>query len=362
MSEKKTYRLGDICKNVCSGGTPKSTNPLYYDGDIPWLNTKEIDFNRISSTQRCITQEGLENSSAKWIDACCVIVAMYGATAGKVAINTIPLTTNQACCNLSIDENIADYKYVYYYLCAHYFELASLANGGAQQNLNAQQIKAFEISLPPLLEQKRIAGILSALDDKIELNCRINANLEAQAMALYKQWFVDGRQEDWVEKKLGDFFDVITGKKDANFATKDGIYPFFSCSQAILKAPDYSFDGAAILVAGNGDFNVKRYIGKFEAYQRTYVLIPYESKYHAFLYLLMKYHLLEITGGSRGSVIKFITKGNIADFAFTLPAENIDEKLKVLNDLFDVVDCNKKEIDITASVRDILLQKLMQGL
>lgn len=257
-----------------------------------------------------------------------------------------------------------DGKYLYYLLSQQAFfdYVMAGAKGCKMPRGDKKQIMQWDVSLPSLPEQKRIAGILSVLDDKIELNRRINANLEAQAMALYKQWFVDGRQEDWVEKKLGDFFDVITGKKDANFATKDGIYPFFSCSQAILKAPDYSFDGAAILVAGNGDFNVKRYIGKFEAYQRTYVLIPYESKYHAFLYLLMKYHLLEITGGSRGSVIKFITKGNIADFAFTLPAENIDEKLKVLNDLFDVVDCNKKEIDITASVRDILLQKLMQGL
>ena len=191
MTEWKTYKLGDICIRVCSGGTPKSTEPTYYDGDIPWLNTKEITFNRIYSTERSITQKGLDNSSAKWIDANCVIVAMYGATAAKVAINKIPLTTNQACCNLSIDEKIADYHYVYYWLCANYTELASLANGGAQQNLNAQQIKDFEISLPPLEEQRRIAGILGAIDDKIENNRRINTNLELQAQALYKQWFVD---------------------------------------------------------------------------------------------------------------------------------------------------------------------------
>ena len=191
MTVWKTYKLGDICKRVCSGGTPKSTEPTYYDGDIPWLNTKEINFNRIYSTERCITQKGLDNSSAKWIDANCVIVAMYGATAAKVAINKIPLATNQACCNLSIDEKIADYHYVYYWLCANYTELASLANGGAQQNLNAQQIKDFEISLPPMEEQRRIAGILGAIDDKIENNRRINTNLELQAQALYKQWFVD---------------------------------------------------------------------------------------------------------------------------------------------------------------------------
>ena len=177
MKEWRICRIGDICKRVCSGGTPKSTEQSYYNGDIPWLNTKEINFNRISSTEKSITQSGLDNSSAKWIDKNSVIVAMYGATAAKVAINTIPLTTNQACCNLSIDENIADYRFVYFWLCANYTTLASLANGGAQQNLNAQQIKDFEIRLADLATQQKIADILWSIDNKIICNCAINDNL-----------------------------------------------------------------------------------------------------------------------------------------------------------------------------------------
>ncbi len=167
-----------ICSNICSGGTPKSTITEYYGGNIPWLNTKEINFNRISETEKTITDEGLNNSSAKWIPAKSVIVAMYGATAGKTAITQIPLTTNQACCNLTIDSAKADYRFVYYALYNDYTYLASLANGGAQQNLNAQQIKDFEIPFPSLKEQKYIANILSSLDDKIELNRRINDNLK----------------------------------------------------------------------------------------------------------------------------------------------------------------------------------------
>ena len=116
---------------------------------------------------------------------------MYGATAGKTAITKIPLTTNQACCNLTIDSTKADYRFVYYALFNDYSYLASLTNGGAQQNLNAQQIKEFEIPFPSLEEQKRIADILSSIDDKIELNRRINENLEQQAQALFKAWFVD---------------------------------------------------------------------------------------------------------------------------------------------------------------------------
>lgn len=128
MEEWKEYKIGDLCSKVCSGGTPKSNCAEYYGGNIPWLNTKEINFNRIYATEKYITEEGLNNSSAKWIAENSVIVAMYGATAGKTAISKIPLTTNQACCNMTINPNIADYRYIYYYLCFKYSELASVNN------------------------------------------------------------------------------------------------------------------------------------------------------------------------------------------------------------------------------------------
>ena len=163
------------------------------------------------------------------------------------------------------------------------------------------------------------------------------------------------------KKKLGDFFNVITGKKDANFSSPHGEYPFFTCSQETLRAPSYSFNGHAILLAGNGDFNIKRYIGKFEAYQRTYVLIPFESKYHTYLYLLIKYYLKEITGGYRGSVIRFITKGNIANFEFSFPKESFDDKLVILDSLYQKFDNNLSESNRLSALRDTLLPKLMAG-
>lgn len=187
----ETYLLGTLCKRVTSGGTPKSTKPEYYGGDIPWLNTKEINFNRIYATERCISKLGLENSSAKWIMPPAVIVAMYGATAGKVATSFVPLTTNQACCNMEINAEKVDFRFIYYYLKWKYQELASLANGGAQQNLSAQLIKEFPVMLPSLVIQQAIADILWKIDDKIELNQKINENLERQAQAIFKAWFVD---------------------------------------------------------------------------------------------------------------------------------------------------------------------------
>lgn len=368
MSEKKTYRLGDICKNVCSGGTPKSTNPLYYDGDIPWLNTKEIDFNRISSTQRCITQEGLDNSSAKWIDAYCVIVAMYGATAGKVAINTIPLTTNQACCNLSLDENIADYKYVYYYLCAHYFELASLANGGAQQNLNAQQIKAFEISLPPLSEQKRIAGILGALDDKIELNRCINANLEAQAMALYKHWFVDEQQEDWEYMMLGDIASVMAGGDRPTICSKteteETRVPIYS--NGIDNEGLYGYTNVAIVNEPSVTISARGTIGYVCLRQKPYTpivrlisAIP-KREYVSAVYLYLWAKNMNIMG--TGTTQQQLT---VPDFKRQKVLIPDSATMQLFNDavepVFELIDAYKQENNAIADTRDTLLPKLMNN-
>ena len=229
MEEWKTYKLEDLCKRICSGGTPKSTCEEFYGGTIPWLNTKEVNFNRIYETESTITQTGYNNSSAKWVDANSIIVAMYGNTAGKVALAKIPLTTNQACCNLTIDELKADYRYLFYYLLSQYDIIKSKANGAAQQNLNAQQIKDLLIPLPSLETQRVISDILTALDDKIELNNRINHNLEEQAQALYKSWFVDFepfKDGKFVESELGmipEGWRVVTmGEVTTEIRTKVG--------------------------------------------------------------------------------------------------------------------------------------------
>ena len=293
-----------------------------------------------------------------------LVISLVGSV-GKTSI--VPKTF--AGCNLVRATGLIDIKdeilakWVKYYIDSPLGQayINSNVNTTVQVTLNIKSLVDMPIPLPDHAILEKIVAILSSLDDKIELNRRINANLEQQAQALYKSWFVDADTTGWDTKKLADFFNVITGKKDANYSTKDGVYPFFTCSQDILKAPNYSFEEAAILLAGNGDFNVKRYIGKFEAYQRTYVLIPFEKRYHSFLYLLIKYHLQEITGGSRGSVIKFITKGNIADFTFTMPPYSIDEKLSLFDSLFNEIDKNITEINNLSTIRDTLLPKLMSG-
>ena len=176
--------LGEICLNICSGGTPSTSHRDYYGGDIPWLRTQEVDWKDIHDTGVKITKKAIDNSSAKLIPANCIIVAMYGATAAKVAINKIPLTTNQACCNLEINNQIALYRYVFHWLCYKYLELKSLGQG-SQSNINAKTVKTFKIPVPPLAEQERIVAILDRFDTLVN---DISQGLPAEIEARKKQY------------------------------------------------------------------------------------------------------------------------------------------------------------------------------
>ena len=179
-----TVCIHDICIRICSGGTPSSKRHDYYDGNVPWLRTQDIDFNVINQTSATISDEGLRNSAAQWIPANCVIVAMYGATAAKVAVNSIPLTTNQACCNLQIDETKADVRYVFHWLSNEYEHLKALGEG-SQSNINVKKVKSYPISLPPLEEQRRIVSILDRFD---KLTNDLSSGLPAEIEARRKQY------------------------------------------------------------------------------------------------------------------------------------------------------------------------------
>lgn len=156
-------KISDICSNICSGGTPSTSHEEYYHGNIPWLRTQEVDWKEIYDTEVKITEDAIANSSAKIIPANCVIVAMYGATAAKVAINRIPLSTNQACCNLEVDSSKALVKYVYQWFCKEYNKLKSMGEG-SQNNINGKKVKDYPIPIPPLAEQQRIVDILDRFE------------------------------------------------------------------------------------------------------------------------------------------------------------------------------------------------------
>ena len=177
--------LQDVVKNSCSGGTPKKCVSEYYeDGNVPWLRTQEVVFRDICKTECFITESAVKNSAAKWIPENCVIVAISGATAGRCAINKIPLTTNQHCLNLEVDPERALYRYVYYCICAKQEELLAKKEG-ARGDLNSTRILSLQIDLPSIEKQKRIVSIL----DRFDAICNdLTSGLPAEIEVRQKQY------------------------------------------------------------------------------------------------------------------------------------------------------------------------------
>ena len=391
--EWKEVRLGDVCTRVCSGGTPKSTNLSYYGGEIPWLNTKEIDFNRIYSTEKTITDSGLNNSSAKWIVPNTVTVAMYGATAGKSCIVKVPMTTNQACCNLTINDEVADYEFVYYSLKNDYTTLASLANGGAQQNLNAQIIKDYVLKMPSLADQRRIASILSSLDRKIELNNKINADLEEMAQAIFKNWFVDFEPfkngkfvdselgmipEGWKVGTLGD----ITKNKSAKVKERNDVKVLspvttgelvlseeyftkqvFSSSIAkykIVNKGDFAYNPARVNIGslGRNEFDFDGCVSP------VYVVFSVLDGYENYFDLFRKTDFFKDSVASLaiGGVRQSLSYDDLSLIETIIPSEKIVEEFNNLyNEMKKTIKANKLENSRLSLLRDTLLPRLMSG-
>ena len=268
-------------------------------------------------------------------------------------------------------------EFIGYYLRSKKFrgKFMAFSSMTTRASLANDDLLSMEVELPSKEGQHRIASILSRYDSLIENYQKQIKLLEEAAQRLYKEWFVDlrfpghenakivdGVPEGWEKKKVGDITPIKTGKKDANFGTSDGAYPFFTCSQEPIKAPSYSFDTSAVILAGNGDFNVKLYRGKFEAYQRTYVLEPTNEKMLYLLYFCISENMNRLATGASGSTIKFLTKGMIESLVINEPSICV---LDSFNQIIEPIRTQKEilssQIRLLTEARDRLLPKLMSG-
>ena len=156
--------IQDISVKIVTGVTPKKSCEDYYlKGTIPWLRTNEVKFNTITTTEKYVTEKAVEETGLKWILPNSIIIAISGATAGRVAMNSIPLTTNQHCCSISVDERIVNYKYLYYWLVNQNRQILSLKQG-ARGDINMSMIKSLKIPVPSLEIQSRIVQVLDNFD------------------------------------------------------------------------------------------------------------------------------------------------------------------------------------------------------
>ncbi len=214
-------RLGSVCE-MYSGGTPKTSNRDYYNGDIPWITSGDLNKGKIKSVSGKISKSGLKNSSAKMINKGDLLLALYGATAGVSAISAIDAAINQAV--LAILPTKESNKYLYYVLSLKKDFIINKYTQGGQPNLSAAIIKSLRMSFPPLLEQQKIAQILSTWDEAIELKERLIEEKKEQKKGLMQKLLtgevrLPGFDGEWEEVRLGKV--LFFPKKEALLNPQD---------------------------------------------------------------------------------------------------------------------------------------------
>jgi type I restriction enzyme S subunit len=203
-----TVSLADV-GDWGSGGTPRTTEPRYYEGDVPWIRSGDLPDGPIREHPVCISEEAVANSAAKWVPAGAVLIAMYGATIGKLGLTTYPVTTNQAVATCQCSDAVLP-QFLFWLLRRMRPDLIEMGQGGAQPNISQQLLKKLEIALPPLAEQRRI---VAKLDQVMARTARARAEL-ARIPALithHKRAILETVFSNASWKRF-EFFDVLNFK------------------------------------------------------------------------------------------------------------------------------------------------------
>lgn len=177
MSEWTIYTLSDLI-NIIGGGTPKTSVPEYWNGDIPWLSVKDFnnDDRYVYASEKTITQLGLDNSSTKMLMRDDIIISARG-TVGELAMIPFPMAFNQSCYGIRGKKELVMQTYLYYLLKNSISLLKSQTHGSVFDTITKDTFASIEVSLPSIDEQQKITDILLSLDDKIAINKAINNHL-----------------------------------------------------------------------------------------------------------------------------------------------------------------------------------------
>jgi type I restriction enzyme S subunit len=402
----KTFKLKEISLSIGSGITPSRSNENYWlNGTIPWLKTEQLGEHKIYSTTEKITKLALKETSIKIFPVDTLSIAMYGEgkTRGNISILKTAMATNQACCNVIIDKQKSDYEYVYYYLKTKYIQLRQLSSG-VRKNLNSNDIKEFEVKLPDLETQQKIAAVLSSLDSKIELNNKINSELEAMAKTLYDYWFVqfdfpdsDGKPyktsggkmvwndelkreipDGWEVSSLKDIVELVKGNVNPSDIKQNTPYVGLEhigrktivlsdwANSELANSEKTAFKKHDILFGKIRPYFHKVAVATFDGITSTDTIIlrPKENIYFGLaLQIVFTDKFIEIaTQSSTGSKMPRADWNVLQDYKFPIPKSDL---LKPFQNIFESA-LNKIGISVIenqtlSELRDWLLPMLMNG-
>lgn len=325
--------LKDCC-TIIGGATPKRDVEAYWSSkDVPWVTPKDIskiNSMYLNDAPEYISNEGYKSCAAQKLPKGSLLLSSR-APIGNIAITTKEMCTNQGFKSLIPSEKI-DIKYLYFCMLYSAQRLENEGNGATFKEVSKKVVEAFKIPLPPLDTQKKIAAVLEKAD-QLRKDCQqMEQELNSLAQSIFIDMFGDPvtNPKKLTQQNILECLNVTTGKLDSNAAVDDGAFPFFTCAKTASKIDKYAFDQEALLLAGNnaqGIYDVKYYKGKFNAYQRTYVLSLKDDR-GSFRYFqfALEFQLKRLQQQSKGSNTKYITMGIMRDTYLQIPNYSDQER------------------------------------
>ena len=369
------YKLSEVM-DLIGGGTPKTSKPEYWNGDIPWLSVKDFNngFRYVYETEKSITQLGLENSSTKLLQKGDVIISARG-TVGEIATIPFPMAFNQSCYGLRAKSGIVTSDYLYYLIKHNVSVLKKNTHGSVFDTITRSTFDNIVVEIPSIEIQEKIASILSDYDEKIELNNAINNNLEQQAMAIFNNLFPFNTGSKYttlgsvttnIRERIGDRNAIVLsavniGKLQPSdeFFNKR-VYSKDISKYIIVKEGAFAYNPARINIGSIG-INDLCSIG---CVSPVYVVFTVDDDYQSFFEFYFKTEnfraetMLRASGSVRQSL-------NYSDFALIKMQYPDRKTAKYFNDFWlnqkRTIMQLKNENAKLSELRDTLLPKLMSG-
>ena len=391
--------IRDIAAEIGSGITPlRSTIRFWNSNDIPWVKTEQLGAYQIFDAYEYISRVAAEETNIRIWPANTVTVAMYGEgkTRGSVSVLMNPMATNQACCNIIVNPQEADFRFLYYWIKTNYRQLRALSSG-VRKNLNSDDIKGFPFPSIDVTYQTKIADVLSSLDNKIQNNASICAELEAMAKTIYDYWFTqfdfpndEGKPyrsssgemvwneqlkreipKGWATTTIG----VITENFDSQRVPLSqnqresikGTIPYYGATGIMDYVNDYIFDGQYVLIAEDGSVMdisghpiVQMIWDKTWVNNHAHVLRGIKNYSNEILYFILKG--IPVVKIMTGSIQKKINQDNLNNYCVpSIPKEILNRFYAHTKGIFEQIHQLELENNELIKLRDWLLPMLMNG-
>lgn len=390
---------------LIGGGTPKTTEPEYWNGDIPWLSVK--DFNNVNryvySTEKSITEKGLNNSSTKMLEKNDIIISARG-TVGEIAMLSCPMAFNQSCYGIKGKEGI-NQTFLYYLIKNYINKLKMLTHGSVFDTITMSTFANIEVLVPNIDSQEKISTLLAQIDDKIEINNKINNNLEQQAVLLFKKWFfqVDNSSKNMLETRFGlipESFKLLKNGELPLVVTDyvaNGSFASLKANVTLYQEPNYAYFirntdlksgtfevfvdehsynflskstlyGGEIIISNVGDVGSVFLCPKLDkpmTLGNNIIMLRTEQenlRYYLYIWFKWLYGQSLIQGIKGGSAQPKFNKTDFKNLPIFLPPDDLLEQFhQIVKPMFELIDENNAENKALAITRDTLLPRLMSG-